>query len=326
MASFDEQVQKLLELGQEHVAQAWALMEDLLVKESRAYYTKVPPEMVLVHPENRGGQGCNPRQVLTLGEHILQQGASLQEAQKSIVVELAHNKLIKDQQIAFNMALVENSQGLMPSVNGKERFLAIAGTHTVMFCKAIAQKLHITPQLASTISKDLVFQDMLHGYQFLVITEGIVNQYPGIIGLASQARNSASNISKSVTELELAMRMSSFISGSANANTLTKEQIDKIVERSTADSPTCKSYAGIIMQYIMAYGGGSQMPLIRFLSDFSIQFANDPALGSEFWHSITNTPFKKDNMCVFSRTFVEQNIMCERLSTLIETCVVAYNL
>ena len=92
---------------------------------------------MLVHPRNRGGLGINAFNSHITGGKIVRVGADLDELRKATVIEMSHDESERELQFAFNKRLIARSKGLLAPVRGHERFLTVACSHTVVFCRVV---------------------------------------------------------------------------------------------------------------------------------------------------------------------------------------------
>jgi hypothetical protein len=54
----------------------------------------------------------------------------------------------------------------------------------------------------------------------------------------------------------------------------------------------CSSYAKVILDFVLMYGGGANAPQIRFMDDFSKMFQCKVILGELYWTTVTNMQFQ----------------------------------
>ena len=306
LQSIHDDIESYLELGQTNIAQGWSLLEDLLVRHKLAYKCIIEPECVMVSPCNRAGAGVNPHGAHNLGLQILRQGCSFDELKRSVCVELSQNTVLRKAAVDYNEALVQNSHGLLSSLFGSERYMSLAGSHTVAFTRAAKRGIYMNDEVENLAAKDKVFQGMMsHGWEWLVITSIVAEKFPGIPALASQARNASQNIAKAATEIEVALRIVNSIQSSHSNATLTSDEVSQIINMVKVDRPVCHDYVEHIMSFVTRFGGGTEGTLMRWLSDFAMQHADDSRLGEEFWNAIANTKFKSiSNTYLFIRTVV----------------------
>ena len=298
-------IDSLLKEGQCNPATTWNSIYEVLKENKLAWVQKIHVELMLVHPENRARTGINPHNAHKTGALILSMGADLAELGKSTCVEVSGKADIHDGQLKFNQQLVEASGELLAPVSCMERFLSVSSSHTAAFCRAVLHGCK-TPNssLDGKLNKaqymcDAQFKLMLEdGWSWRVISSIASERFPELPGFAAKALNASHNVTSTVTELEVALRMTTHteIEVGMPANW------GYIMRDSTSDHPSCKSYVRSIAEWVRVHGGGRGFPLVLFLGKFGKMFAENRLLGCEYWTAVTFCNFNSnDNMYSFIR-------------------------
>ena len=228
------------------------------------YYQQIVPKDTLTHPANRGGSLLNSNDVWSKGLRMLGIGVQPSMLQSGAVCfELSNVKEKRDAQIAANVALVENSNNSLAPVNGQERFLTVATSHTAAFCKAVDHGCKPEPNGSSIDCKiHSGLQELCsQGWPYFVLKAEVEEQWPTLPAFIQVSMNASNASFKQVNEIEAASLMATFIGhGLSVADSLQRVQ--------QAD-PICKNSLDTIAYYVSRYGGGQGQALILFLSQFS---------------------------------------------------------
>ena len=229
-----------------------------------AYKQAVKPSDLLVHPANRGGALVNPTEVWQKGQRMLHVG--VQPAMLSTgayCFELSNVKDQRQKQIQLNVDLVASSNGALAPVNGNERFLSVATTHTSAFCKAVEMGCKENPTAPATDIKcdPGLVAVCAQGWPHVVFKSEVEENWPALPAWIQLSMNAQNASFKQVNEVEAASLMSTFMN---HGDTLAAA-LAKVKE---AD-PQCKASLETIAYYVSRYGGGHGQALVSFLSSFS---------------------------------------------------------
>jgi hypothetical protein len=190
----------------------WKMIKTILMDASIIYEVEASPTTVLCHPSNRGKLGLNPFTAHRTGSRILSIGCDRDELEKSVCIEINPDPAIKDEQLQFNQALIDRSQGLFSAMNGSERFLSLGGGHAVAFCRAVLAGCRTTEasimdsdgmlNSGTLTAKDRVFGECLKGWKQTVLPWQAEVVWPKLPSLIQRALNSSQNVAEHQTELE----------------------------------------------------------------------------------------------------------------------------
>lgn len=189
------------------VTKKWAQVEEVLLNAGLAYKQICDPSLFLVHPLNRGGTGINPFACHRKGATICSTGADLNQLGGSVAFELAIDESERNEQIKFNTLMASNSNKMLPSPTGHERFFTCSKGHTVQFCKAVMQACSTKqqslagPDNCSTshlLVNDRYLHHMCHkGWQWAIISAAVAKQWPQLPCVAEAAGNASNSIYES---------------------------------------------------------------------------------------------------------------------------------
>ena len=118
---------------------------EVLKAHSLAWVATLTDELLLTHPENRGGTMCNPFDCHFKGEKIVTTGLkpALLPA-NSVAIEMSQHHSTRQLQLQKNRDLSANSQNMLAPVSGRERYLTLGCSHFVKYCRALqAQALSL---------------------------------------------------------------------------------------------------------------------------------------------------------------------------------------
>lgn len=234
---------------------------EVLKAHSLAWVATLTPDLLLTHPENRGGTMCNPFDCHFKGEKILTTGlkAALLPA-NSVAIEMSQNPSTRQLQIQKNKDLSANSQNMLAPVSGKERYLTLGCSHFVQYCRALqgqalspqGEKLHMPLELESVTQ---------NGWQWCVISCRVEEALPGFPRFCQLSLNSSNTTALASTELQTMLQIAKLLEGGVS--------VQNALMSVKAGEPACGPYLQDVAHYVMMFGGGPTMPLLRHLHAFS---------------------------------------------------------
>ena len=249
----------------------------------------------LVHQGNRGGLLISPPNAHKNGADIKACGADLDQLTNAFAFELPEAGPIRAAHLAKNEALVNRAEGLVAPVNGSERFVSVGCGHTSQFCKTAElggvtceESLKIPgtnridkQKLCSNVNYDLMIN---RGWTWKVFRACIDEAFPKFAEIAQLALNTRNHVSAVVGELEVAMVLSK------SACELSRKEALDHIERACAP---CSKYAGVILDYVLNFAGGSDASIIQFVDGVARQFTANVALGESYWRALAYTEFSE---------------------------------
>lgn len=296
----------------------------IIDKYNIAYDFEGPCDQFLVHEENRSKLMLSAAKCHETGEKIHFAGADLQELRSAFAFELSKLSDRRKMQVDKNSALIKRSEGLLPDLTGRERFATVGCSHISQFCKHAAtghgktcrSKLQDpeTGQLdVAKLKRNRNYQIMLEkGWKWKIFPSELDEAYPSFAKLAQRALNSSNNCRQELGEIELACQMVEF-HAAASADGLDDPKqaaLDAVQENIS----TCQGYSKTLLDYAMEYGGGSDLPWLRFVDEFGKHRSASKMLGSAFWNTLFNMRFwtanKADQKAGTPRPLVRLSILC----------------
>ena len=220
----------------------------------------LPPSLFLVHPCNRGGTMLNGHNVHRKGLEILESGVKPELLPaNSLAIEIPLDGSLKEPQFAANKRMVAGAQGLLANVKGDERFLTLANSHFVQWCKAMeagckapdGSPLVVTPDMKPLL-KD--------GWAWKIIKAEAEMTWPTLPNFLAMAMNSHNTNQIASNELECMLQLASLYESGM--------QLDQAVVAVQHSAPACKSYLEDVAYFCKFYGGGSGFPLLHCLDQF----------------------------------------------------------
>ena len=117
----------------------------MFTKENLAWQATVCPHEVLIHPDNRGGTMLNAFDVHQKGHQLHRIGVNpdLLHGQP-MAFTMSPNAAKGLEQKQANQALVAASNGMLAPVTGQERYLSVASSHFVAWCRAVLASCNTT--------------------------------------------------------------------------------------------------------------------------------------------------------------------------------------
>ena len=224
------------------------------------YSHVLPPALFLVHPSNRGGTMLNGHNVHRKGLEIMDSGVKPELLPaNSLAIEIPLEATLKEVQFTANKKMVETAQGLLATVRGDERYLTLANSHFVQWCKAMeggckaadGSPLVVTPDMKPLL-KD--------GWAWKIIKAEAERTWPTLPAFLAMAMNSHNTNQIASNELECMMQLASLYEGGM--------QMDQAVLAVQHSAPACKGYLEDVAYFCKFYGGGIGFPLLQCLDQF----------------------------------------------------------
>ena len=252
------EIQRILANKDAGLMLQWKEVEKILIKNGLAYTQVLKPELFLVHPSNRGGTGINTFSMHAKGSTICGSGADLSQLQGSVAFELGTTN--KQSQIAFTASLAKQSEGMMASPSGSERYLTVAKGHTTQFCKAIKYACKTNQSSLAgpngclgshLLSKDASLKKMVEeGWEWTIILACVEDEFPSLPSLIENACNASNSTFEAQNEIQL---MSAILT---NLKNNPRSEVDyAAVALECCHAGPMKSYAMAIGKYVQQCGG-----------------------------------------------------------------------
>ena len=204
-------------------------------------------------------------------------GADLHQLGGAVAFELATDQESRHKQLEFNIALAVSSQGMMPHPSGQERFLTTSKSHTVMFCKALAQGCKTCVEhlkgpggcLGSHLmNQDKQLQHMIEvGWEWTIVQAKVAERWPEMPTLAESAGNSSNSVYETQNEVQLMSAISLAYQHHGG-----KKDWPKLAEELCLGGPL-QSYAscvGTYVQYFGGLGGSKSYQICTYLSMYDM--------------------------------------------------------
>ena len=102
-----------------------------------SYEAEFGPDLFFCHPSNRGGIMLNKADMHTKGAKLMKVGAKLTKLTEAICFEMSKDPAKRQKQVEANERLAEASGNMIAPPTGHERFLTVATSNTVGFCRAV---------------------------------------------------------------------------------------------------------------------------------------------------------------------------------------------
>ena len=281
-------------------------------------------DQFMVHEENRSKLMLSAAKCHETGEKIHFAGADLQELRSAFAFELSKLANRRKMQVEKNKALIKRSDGLLSDLTGRERFVTVGCSHISQFCKHAASghgktcriKLQDpeTGQLdVAKLKRNRNYKVMLEkGWKWKIFPSELDEAYPSFAKLAQRALNSSNNCRQELGEIELACQMVAFhaVAAADGQDDPKQAALDAVQENIS----TCQGYSKTLLDYAMEYGGGSDLPWLRFVDELGKDRSASKMLGSAFWNTLFNMKFwtanKADQKAGTPRPLVRLSLLC----------------
>lgn len=240
-------------------------MTEMLLKAGLAYRQVLKPAQVLVHPSNKAGQMLSMRDVWVKGHKMYTVGFRKELLTSSYCFEMSLSAEMRAKQLQANAAL--NEHGGLAAVTGKERFLSVSSSHTTAWLKAMGQACEPPePELSVPLTQgdaksEAIMDAMSNGWQWLVLNASVEMTWPKMPSWLAMSLNASNNNARAMSEVECAAQLAQDLSLGV--------PLQDAMEDVKKCDPSCLRSLPHIGDFVCKYGGGEQMPLIKFLARFS---------------------------------------------------------
>lgn len=270
-----------------------------------AYKFTGPCENFLTHPENRSRLMLSARNAHKLAEQIYLSGADFAQLGNAMCFEIAVEATKRKHQLEKNASLIKRAGGLLAEMTGAERFITVGCGHTASLCKhaqaggrtssKVLQDANGYMDMAK-LKKDAKFKQMLeNGWEWDVVKAAVDLAYPSFSKLAQQACNSSNSNRQQTSEPELICQLTEYY---LNAKQNGESDPKAAALEALQDQSKCASYAYLLLEYAMKFGGGDEVPYVRFLDSMTKQFGTTKDFGETFWEKALNTKFPQSRQSI----------------------------
>ncbi len=245
---------------------------------------------ILPHPANRGGRLLVAADAHSKGLTMVTVGADVDLVKGSVGWEMPSEpaKAITLKKIEN---LVQNSDGLLAPINGKERVLSTDASHTVAFIKASKHgcRTHIkelqdqSGNLRAPASFKGDFQAMAYdGWEWCVISRDVQAAFPQLPELFQRGLNAKHAAVSRASEIEVAKSLHDL------SKTMSLSEATHEVHMS---QPLCASYISKVALYVENFSGAGE--LIDYLDEFTKAMGcSSLSLGKDFMTALADLQIK----------------------------------
>jgi hypothetical protein len=282
--------------------EAFDLGMEVIVNHKLWYEYEGPCDMMLTHPENRSRLMLSARNAHKLADLIHLAGADLDQLVNSFCFEIATDPAKRAMQLNRNGELVKRANGLLPRINGAERFLTVGCGHTAAICKHAKAGGKTSSKLlkdvngyldVSKLKRNPKFNHMIEkGWRWKVIKADVDLQYPEFAQLAQRALNSSNSTRQPLSETEVICQLADYYADAVaeqvpDPKTTALEALQEVSR--------VAGYAKTLFEYAQKFGGGPDVPWIRFLDAMSKQYGTTKEFGHSFWEKILTMKFPQND-------------------------------
>lgn len=221
------------------------------------YSHVLPPSLFLVHPCNRGGTMLNGHNVHRKGMEIMESGVKPELLPaNSLAIEIALDVTTKETQFTANKKMVAGAQGLLASVRGDERYLTLANSHFVQWCRAMEAGCKASDGSPLVVTPDMK-PLLANGWTWKIIKAEAERTWSTLTSFLAMAMNSHNTNQIASNELECMLQLASLYGFGM--------QMDQAVLAVQRSAPVCKGYLEDVAYFCKLYGGGTGFPLLQCL-------------------------------------------------------------
>ena len=238
-----------------------------------AYKMTIQPDLIGVHPDNRGGYGINPHDVAALILAIFELGWDDASASGLCVEVPAHAAATVNQ---FNQRLVDCAAGLLPAFSdGSIKFASLWGSHTNAALRCLYHGVkHSCAELTrdgflcvdKLKSIDSQFANaVLNGLKsWIVIPWALLEKYPGLSSLISAAGNSVQGVAVAAHDFELMRQISTTCQQLMALTPNARPQFNQVRNLVLKSQPKNKEALPYLYSMVTNHGGG--LPLLAYFT------------------------------------------------------------
>ena len=277
------------------------LCMEVIWRHKHAYTFEGPCENFLTHPENRSRLMLSARNAHKHAENIHLSGADLDQLKNALCFELAKDPAKRALQLRKNAELIKRAAGLLADINGAERFITVGCGHTAAICKHAKAGGRTSSKLlqdvngyldVSKLMRDPKFKLMIEkGWKWTCIKADVDFKYPDFAKLAQRACNSSNSNRQHSSESEIICQLSDYHSQALDEGVTDAKAV---ALDALQDQSRVATYAYTLFEYALKYGGGPDVPWIRFLDAFGKEYGTTKAFGETFWDKISNMKFPQN--------------------------------
>ena len=248
------------------------LLQMLLVA-GIAYKMTIQPDLIGVHPDNRNGYGINPHDVAALIIAILELGWDDASASGlCIEVPASASQVVSD----FNQRLVDCAAGLLPAfAAGSIKFASLWGSHTNAALRCIAHGVkHACEELTRDgfLSLDKLQEidaqfatAVINGLKnWIVIPWALLEKYPGLSTLLSNAGNGVQGVAVAAHDFELMRQISATCQQLIAVTPTATPKFNQVRNLVMKSQPKNKEALPYLYSMVTNHGGG--LPLLRYFT------------------------------------------------------------
>ena len=276
------------------------LCMEVIWKYKQAYKFTGPCDAFLTHPENRSRLMLSARNAHKLAEQIHLSGADYAQLGNALCFEIAIDAKKRQLQLEKNSALIKRAGGLLAEINSAERFITVGCGHTAGICKhaeaggrtssTILQDPNGYMDVAKLKKRNI--QKMLEaGWEWTCVKAAVDFAYPQFAKLAQQACNSSNSNRQQTSEAELVCQLADYYN---HAKAEGEADPKAAALGALQDQSRCAAYAYVLFAYAIDFGGGDDVPYIRFLDAIAKEYGTSKDFGESFWDKLHTMKFPQN--------------------------------
>ena len=181
-----------------------------------------------------------------------------------MALTMSPNAEKRKEQKQANETLVKSSNGTVVPVTGQERYLSVASSHFVAWCRAVLASCNTTEGKVLSMDRILAGKGQgdpfrvlcQQGWTFTILDGQLEEVLPGKASWIQMTMNSVHSNLKQITEMECLAHMAKYVSFG--------HTISSAKDLVMSSQPKCAHYLDTMAQYLQLYGGGSdhQFPFV----------------------------------------------------------------
>ena len=310
-----DHIAKLLDSAEADSSKLVSIAEQvlhILEAEKLAYRARLPPKVVGVHPQNRGGWGVTPAGVHRLGFTISSMGFVPKETWHAVCIEDDTDGAIAE----FTQKMFDSAEGLLGTTAADVKYGSVSCSHTNMFLVAVlaAARTEYDSMAAggklsySKLSEDQHLKDALdNGLTWLIISAKAIRRFKNLPQLIQAARNATGAAHQREDAFQVLHQVQCVAASmAATKQTVDWDQIRRVVGvRTQCAADDMKP----LIDFAQKFGGGSTTSFVDDLARFhKLYVPPGRIVPGTTWRALADLRISVSELCPY---FVYGVIKCQ---------------
>ena len=163
-------------------------------------------------------------------------------------------------------------------------YLSLSSSHTVAWLRCLEAGIAGPNGLPDVPKPDPAWDCIQAGWEWTILAPEVEEAIPTLASWCQMAQNSGNSIGKAINELEVASLLTQLFNQGMD--------LSQALAIAAQGDLRCRESLPYIASYVQKYAGGSDFPIIHWLTKFGHQFNATLLLGQEFIATLATMEFK----------------------------------